>query len=247
MIESYGLISDLDDTLLGDHDALVEFARYHERHRDRLALAYASGRTTESLARVIQSTPLPAPDMIVAAVGTDIRRYPDLATVTGWHERVSPRWNADRIREVLGADDGLVPQPDSEQSAYKVSYYIEGAVRGRLRALSARLEAAGLEADLVYSSNRDLDFLPPGVNKGTAAAYVAALWGLPHDRVFVAGNSGNDIDLFRHGFLGIVVANAHEELKALAGPRIHVAAQSHARGVVAGMGYWIDRLAQGPV
>ena len=143
------------------------------------------------------------------------------------------------------SETDLVPQPDHAQSAFKVSYFLPDAEAERLRGFSAMLKDAGVEADLVYSSRRDLDFLPPGVNKGTAAAYLASRWHLTPDRVLVAGNSGNDVDLFRHQFHGIVVGNAHPELKRLGGHRVYLAREDHARGVVEGLRHWLNLLTAG--
>ena len=65
-----------------------------------------------------------------------------------------------------------------------------------------------MRADLIDSSNRDLDVLPAGVSKGSAAKYLAGRWSIPKSRVIVAGDSGNDESLFVQRFPGIVVANA---------------------------------------
>jgi len=93
---------------------------------------------------------------------------------------------------------------------------------------------------MIYSSRRDLDIVPAGANKGTAAAFLASTWwGIPQSRVLVSGDSGNDRDLFGQGFLGIVVSNAHRELKELNGPTVYHARQPYAGGVLEGWRYWI--------
>jgi sucrose-6F-phosphate phosphohydrolase len=239
MNKPYALISDVDDTMLGNDDALLEFARYHRKHARDFALVYASGRMVESLERLIKATHLPWPEAIIAGVGSEIRRFPGLDPIPGWHERVPAGWDADRVRATLAGESDLADQPDDAQSSYKVSYYLEDAAPERLHALTGRLRNEGIEADAIYSSGRDLDFLPSGMNKGTAAVHLAKTWQVPPDRVMVAGNSGNDAALFDHGFMGIVVGNAHEELRRLDGPRVYLAREGHARGVLAGVKHWL--------
>ena len=79
---------------------------------------------------------------------------------------------------------GIQPQPPEAQTEFKVSF-----LRCRLRQpqdslnSNAILMAAGLSVELVYSSNRDLDILPAGVNKGSASKQLAAHWNIPPDHV----------------------------------------------------------------
>ena len=247
MNKAYALISDVDDTMLGNDDALIEFGRYYKRLRGEVSLVYASGRVVESLERTIKATLLPTPEAIIAGVGSEIRWFPSLEPLPGWHERVPSTWNAERVREILVSEEDLTLQPEDVQTAYKVSFFLPDAPPERLEALSRKLREAAIEAHCIYSSQRDLDFLPAGMNKGTAAAYLARYWQIPQDHVFVAGNSGNDRDLLSQGFLGIVVGNAQDELKRLAGPRIYIAREHHARGVVSGLRHWLNRLTGGRI
>jgi hydroxymethylpyrimidine pyrophosphatase-like HAD family hydrolase len=46
--------------------------------------------------------------------------------------------------------------------------------------------------------------------------FLQAELGLPADRVVVAGDSGNDREMFAAGFRGILPSNALDELKAAA-------------------------------
>jgi hydroxymethylpyrimidine pyrophosphatase-like HAD family hydrolase len=67
--------------------------------------------------------------------------------------------------------------------------------------------------------------------------------GFERDHVLVAGNSGNDAKLFEHDFHGIIVSNAHEELKRYADqPRIYLSPHARADGVRDGLRYWIGEL-----
>lgn len=64
-----------------------------------------------------------------------------------------------------------------------------------------------------------LDIAPDGVNKGTALERVRSILGIPRDRVFVAGDGRNDIEMFQWaGESGRAVAmgQAPDEVKAAA-------------------------------
>ena len=85
-----------------------------------------------------------------------------------------------------------------------------------------------------------LDVLPKGVNKGSAAAFLASHWSLPRERVLVSGDTGNDLAMFAQGFRGIVVANAHAVLKRLDAPTVYHARRGHAAGVLEGLRHWLE-------
>jgi sucrose phosphatase-like protein len=233
------IISDLDGTLLGDDEALRQFGCWASARRQSLRLAYSSGRFVESVRESIKDTPLPEPDAIIGNVGTDIYLYPAGKRLEAWHQHIGVNWDAERARATLRDISGLRPQPDECQSSYKVSYFFEGAQPDDLAHIKRRLKEAGVEAELVYSSNRDLDVLPARANKGTAAAFLARTWEFDPQRVIVCGDSGNDRKMFEHGFRGIVVANAHDELQRLDGDNIYHARRSFAAGVLEGISHWL--------
>ena len=157
-----------------------------------------------------------------------------------WIDRISANWSADRIRELLSDEPELILQGEEAQSDFKVSYLLHDASAEQLNRLRAKLFDSGIDASLIYSSGRDLDFLPEGVNKGTAAAFIAREFGFDRDHTLVAGNSGNDSSLFEHDFLGIIVSNAHDELKAYAtDKRVYLSPLKRADGVLDGVNYWM--------
>lgn len=238
------LLSDLDDTLLGDDPALRRFHDYFQAHCAKdVAVAYASGRFYESIRRDVRSTELPNPQFVIGGVGSDLRSFPEGEPDTEWIGRMSEGWSAERVRELFAGNDSLCLQSEDSQSDFKVSYLFPGARQEHLDRLRSHLEEAGIRANLIYSSNRDLDFLPAGVDKGTAGLFVAEHLGIPPERVISAGNSGNDMTLLGHGFKGIVVANAHRELREAARKsNTYQSPERHAAGVQDGLEHWLKRL-----
>ncbi|MEX0937175.1 MAG: HAD-IIB family hydrolase [Pirellulales bacterium] len=244
MAESYLLVSDVDDTLLGDDAALERFAEWYDENASRVKLVYASGRFVDSLLDSLRATNLPPPEAFVGGVGTEIIQHPTGDMFCGWLDRLEDDWDPEKVRQIMAREPGAEYQPIELQSHYKVSYFLHSASREQLDEISQKLANGGIRADLIYSSDRDLDVVPANVNKGTAAAFLAKRWEYSPDNVIVSGNSANDADLFKQGFLGVVVANAHDELKTLAGPRVYVAGQPRAAGVLEGVEHWM-RVAQG--
>jgi len=229
------LASDLDGTVLGDDCALRQLARWIDENRDTLSLVYVTGRFFESVAELIAAGDLPEPDAVIAAVGTSIHLYPSGEVVEEWRDRVGDRWDARTVRRVLQGQESLRLQSEELQSEFKVSYYADDADRQTLETWRRKLQFAGIDAEMIYSSRRDLDFLPIGMNKGSAVAFLAERWSIAPENILVSGNTGNDIALFEQGLAGIIVANAEPELKRLNGPHIYHARYACASGVLEGI------------
>ena len=233
------LISDLDGTLLGDETALKEFAGWLQQRAGGIRLAYNSGRLFESVVEQVRRTDLPEPEAVIGGVGADIRHYPSGEPVDGWPRCLGP-WDRREMQRIVGQFGELQRQPEEFQTEHKLSYYGYDLDVAFLVGLRRQLALAGCPVEVVYSSNRDLDILPAGVNKGTAAAFLAGRWQLAPRQVVVSGDTGNDASMFVHGFKGVVVDNALAELKAIRSPDVYHSLRAHAAGVLDGLRYWLD-------
>lgn len=236
------LVTDIDGTMLGDDPGLDELLSWRRRANVELDFVYASGRFFESVVESIENTRLPEPLAVIGGVGTEIRLLPSGKLLEEWRHRLFARndWNSEAIVAALDGYPGLEIQPPLFQSSLKVSYYLHDATVSQLDEVRSRTVAKGVRPRVVYSSRRDLDFLPQEADKGKAAAFLLDFWNVAHDRVIVSGDSGNDLSLFELGVRGIAVGNAHPELKALAGPRVFVAERPCAAGVLDGLRYWLQ-------
>ena len=73
-----------------------------------------------------------------------------------------------------------------------------------------------VKAHLPYNGLWAVDFTRAGVNKGTAARWVQDWAGVGAEQTIAAGDSYNDVPLFRAGGLRIAMAEAPEKLRSLA-------------------------------
>jgi mannosylfructose-6-phosphate phosphatase len=232
------LVCDLDGTLLGDDQALDAFSAWHARSGESFRLAYASGRFVESVRASISNSNLPEPDAIIGGVGTQIYDLRAGRRMAMWPPSMF-EWNPYVVQAVCASHRKLRPQPEDLQSHYKVSYYAWDLDQSFIDRLTLHLASAGQRVTVVYSSNRDLDILPADANKGAATAYLAYRWRIDRQRIVVAGDSGNDADMFHAGFRAIVVGNAQPELRSLNAPHIYHATAEFALGVLEGLEYWL--------
>jgi sucrose-phosphate synthase len=228
------LVSDIDGTLVGDApdpEALAELA--DALGARGIGFGVASGRSLELVERAIAEFGLPDPQVIVCNVGSEIRYGPSRIPDRGYRHHLAARWKPDEVRETL-LELGLEPQPDENQTPFKLSFYLDDGER--LPEIEAALDARGLRRHTIWSHGRFLDVLPHRAGKGKAIRYLADKWGLDPKNVVVAGDSGNDTEMLRARFPAIVVGNHDEELEPLRGKRgITFAASPHARGVLEGL------------
>jgi len=231
------LVSDLDHTLLGDDESLERFAAWYRSADGVYKLAYNSGRFYGSVQESIRESSLPVPDAVIGGVGTEIHLTSTGQKLSGWPENVE-HWNASTIRAALTAHQELELQPEHLQSRWKVSFFGIDLSPDFLKHLKQQLAELGISAEIVYSSQRDLDVLPPETNKGTAAVFLAKYWQIKPSRVMVAGDSGNDLEMFRQGFQGIIVGNAKAELQEFRREDVYHASGECAAGVLEGIEHW---------
>ncbi|SFU39675.1 sucrose-phosphate synthase [Methylobacterium sp. 174MFSha1.1] len=238
------LVCDIDNTLVGCAAGLSTFRRWRSRQAG-LAFGVATGRSFHSAMAVLEQQDSPRPQVMITSVGSEIYHL-DGNGVTytadaAWRGTIAAGWEREHVRAALDGLDGLAPQGPLEQRAFKLSYFGDAAAAQGVR---ARLARAGLRASVIHSHGRYLDVLPERASKGTAVDHVRALYGLPERALFVAGDSGNDVEMLRARAQSIIVANYSDDLAGHAALRhSYVARASHARGIIEGVGHFRRALA----
>lgn len=239
------LVCDIDDTLLGDEQALAAFLQELEVGRSRKAgqhkvgLAFVTGRNLDSTLAAIKAAHLPAPDLLLTSVGTEIYYGHGMLEDYGWRRHIDYRWHPAALRKALADLPGLKLQPAREQREHKVSYFYDSRQAPTIRQIQGHLRQLDLHAKLIYSHGKYLDLLPVRASKGLAVRYLSLKWGLPPERILVAGDSGNDEDMLSGNTLGVVVGNHGPELNRLKGKSgVYFAEQQYAWGILEGMRHY---------
>ena len=231
--------SDLDGTLLGNPEATRRFKDTWEDipRAARPFLCYASGRLIQDLIDLLAGNTLPWPDYIIGGVGTQLYDGRQRRMVREYVEATTGRWDVAKIAEVMAAVQGAEPQPARFGHSYKSSWFLSDAPRETIERIRQGLADAGLEANVIYSSMRDLDILPSQASKGFALQWLSAKLRIDLREVLVAGDTGNDSSMFLlPGVKGIVVENAQPELlEAVVKLPTYTAGSGFADGVLEGL------------
>jgi sucrose-phosphate synthase len=236
---SHMLISDIDNTLLGDRAALRRFLAIMRATPPNLGFGVATGRTLESTLKILKEWGVPLPDVLITAVGSEINYGPELRPDIGWQNFIKHLWRRDAIKSALGGVPGLTLQAEENQREFKLSYNVDPEKMPPIAKIRALLREQKLSAHLVYSRQAYLDILPLRGSKGGAIRYLAYKWGLPLRSFLVAGDSGNDREMLIGDTLGVIVANHSPELASLRGnEQIYFARAGYADGIAEGMAHY---------
>ena len=66
---------------------------------------------------------------------------------------------------------------------------------------------------ITYSSNRYVEFVPTGVDKGTGLVHLAELLGIPVAETIGVGDAANDLEMIQAAGLGVGVANVSDDVR----------------------------------
>jgi sucrose-phosphate synthase len=228
------IISDIDQTLLGDPAALRRFTDTITGNRKWLTFGIATGRRIDAALAILKKHELPIPDVLISSLGTRIHYGTALTEDRWWADHVDYDWNRDRVRRLLDDLPGLKLQQNAKQSPLKVSYFYNASKAPSVDEITTLLHQQELTANVILSFGQFLDIIPSRASKGQALRYAALRLDIPLEHILVAGGSGADEDMMRGNTLAVVVANRHhEELSALVDlERVYFSDQPGAAGLL---------------
>lgn len=240
------LVTDLDNTLVGDDEALAELNHSLSQHRQQFGtkIVYSTGRSRALYHQLTTKKTLLPPDFLILSVGTEIYLTNSDTPDPNWASALSQNWDRDLVVATAAHFADLTPQPDTEQRPFKVSYFLtEAAATEVIPQLETLLKERRLEVQLIYSGSIDLDILPRRANKGMAMGFLRDYLGIAPERTVACGDSGNDLSMFANrDERGIIVGNAMPELlnwhHTNPNPHRYLANGHCAAGILEGLKYF---------
>jgi len=232
------LITDIDNTLVGEESSMRQLFRLFAEKKHQLAWGVATGRSLELTIEVMTEHDFPMPDILVCSVGTEIYYGPDLRIDKGWQKHISYHWKPEAIKELLDRLPFLHSQEAEGQRSHKISYYLEekGDQLAQIRAL---LRQEKLGCQVIYSHGQFLDILPLRASKGRAVDYLRYKYQFSPRQLLVAGDSGNDEDMLNTAARAVVVANHSDELLPLKNRQnVYFSSREYAAGILDGLRHY---------
>jgi len=228
------LVTDLDQSLLGDPDSRGDFLRVVREHRKSVTYCIATGRRLDSALAVMKKHGIPLPDVLMSSAGARIHYGSALNEDHLWADHIDHDWSPRRIRHLLTDVPGLKLQEKIKQTDAKISYYYDPLLAPSMDAINTLLRQQDITANVLLSFGQFLDVLPSRASKGQALRYVAQRLGIALDKILVAGGSGADEDMMRGNTLAVVVENRHDEELSLLPEvdRIYFAEGKYAAGIL---------------
>lgn len=230
------LAADIDGTLLGDERGEVLLHEFAAQEEGNLTLAYITGRYRSSVLQLIEEGHLPRPRFICGEVGTEIFDLDDPDNIIGqtYAAQAASNWDLSEIY-TLGTGDGIRPQEfEKGQPRFQAGFHWD-ARSDSLKMFNDRFSHLG-HVYIQESYKEFIDVFPVSLGKGNAARFLQKELGLSPEQVVIAGDSGNDRQMFETEFKGIIPVNAFDELKTIARQPWHYhSPYPAARGVFDGL------------
>ena len=234
------IITDIDNTLMGDDDALEDLLAMLEAHRERIGFGVATGRSIASTKALFERKGL-EPSRGAHHLGR--RRNLTIARRSlsdkGWQSHISKWWGREKIQNLLADPSTFWSSRNRRNSSpNKLSYYMTPD-KNRLVKINAVLNHSKCHCTVIYSHDEYLDILPHRASKGKAVRYLSYKWEIPLENIMVCGDSGNDREMLIGSPMGVVVGNYARELESLKGKRrIYFSPKNYAAGIIDGLNHF---------
>ena len=187
------IFTSIDLNLTGDQEALSLFLQTMRAHRKSIIFGIATGRRLDDALAKLRQNNIPQPYVLITGQGTEVNYAPNLTRSEVWERHINHQWNPQAIRGVLAEMPGLKMQPKINQSAFKISYYVDRALINakEIRQTLLRNEQA---VNTLFSFGQFLDVVPVRASKGLALRWCAEQLGFALENTLVTGVTGADAD-----------------------------------------------------
>ncbi|HSN82981.1 MAG TPA: PfkB family carbohydrate kinase [Polyangiales bacterium] len=235
------LVTDVDDTLTGDDEALRTLLERLETTEAQVGFGIATGRTLSEAIELLEELDVRVPDVLITAAGSQLHYGTHMLPDRSWERQIRYRWDRNEVEEVVGAIPGL-ERISSAETPYRLRYRLDPERSPNIRDIRRMVRQRGLRVTTILDHGLYLDVVPVRASPGLAIRFFCFKWNLEPQRLLVAGDSGNDWDMLSGDTLGVVVSNHTPELERLRGrSRVYFAESPHAWGILDGID-WYDFL-----
>jgi len=141
-VTKFLFVTDLDHTFVGHDQALLQLSDRLQSHRQQYGtkIVYSTGRSPVLYRELQQEQNLFSPDALVLSVGTEIYLDGSNNHDAEWSNILAQGWDRQKILSITEQFPELVPQPDTEQRPFKVSFFLKAELSGILPQLESELQ-----------------------------------------------------------------------------------------------------------
>ena len=233
------LVSDLDNTLIGSHpDTKAALRRFNEYWISKHCfghsrLVYNTGRSLEEFLNLYKDgQKLLDPDMLITAVGSDaytidIKSGAYVQHLDYHHLYDGEYWDSNIIDKIVREKFPWMVIPN-KQHIYAFKIWVTALTedvlfhRDYLKKFLKNSENEVREGKIIHARAivsgsgdwRYIDITPRIGGKRIGVRYAQQFFKFPPNRTIVAGDSGNDIEMFRDPHFGVLVENADNEISS---------------------------------
>nr|VFK44070.1 MAG: sucrose-phosphate synthase [Candidatus Kentron sp. SD]VFK49450.1 MAG: sucrose-phosphate synthase [Candidatus Kentron sp. SD] len=234
LFQDRALIVDLDSSLLGNREDLDTFLNLLRGKRRHVGFGIVTASGIEFTRRLLKKNRIPTPDLLIAGMGTELYYAPEFFADTAWVEHIDHQWHPRALRRILDRIPGLSLSPRKDQLYFKLRYTFDANKAPTIEDITKILRQEGETVTLSRSDPSHIEITPARASKGLAVRYFADQWGIPLEKILVAGGSATDEDMIRGNTLGSVIANPKADaLSHLADvERVYFSKGQYARGIL---------------
>nr|VFK58629.1 MAG: sucrose-phosphate synthase [Candidatus Kentron sp. TUN]VFK61287.1 MAG: sucrose-phosphate synthase [Candidatus Kentron sp. TUN]VFK67428.1 MAG: sucrose-phosphate synthase [Candidatus Kentron sp. TUN] len=234
LFQDRALIVDLDFSLLGNREELDTFLELLRGKRRRVGFGIVTARGIEFARRLLKKSRILTPDVLIAGMGTELYYAPQFFADTAWGEHIDHQWHPKTLRRILNKIPGLSLCPRKDQLYFKLRYTFDVNEAPNVEYITRTLRQEGEPVNLFQPDPTHIELTPVRASKGLAVRYFSDQWGIPLEKILVAGGSASDEDMIRGNTLGSVIANPNADgLSHLAeGERVYFSKSQYAQGIL---------------
>lgn len=204
----YVLATDLDGTFLESKDRKKDKLYEFLKDNPNFLLVFVTGRNTEIILPILDDMFIPMPHYIIGDVGATVINGATQEHIQPIQHNISKRWQ-EALHDISQIDALQSLKRQDQPQERRMSFYVDP--KDKPDSIIEQLEQCN--CDVLYSNEIYLDILPKDVNKGSTLRALIDQLGVPHSNVMVAGDTMNDLSMYKSGYRGVVLNNAEKPLK----------------------------------